>query len=233
MGAVTYLPPAEDEDGLTYAGLIIAADAVEPVRDALAAARFSGYLGPVERPGDRAWLVAVAHNPTGAVAGDRQDVARLVARVADELGTLVVGATVLRDRVLRLVWDGPDTGAYDSDPSFGRHDDDLDTDPVGVSALAGLAEACGRADSAEDLIGLLGERIDTDGTYESERLRAALRLLAMPAWLVAADSLPRDVPGGPPRQDVVRLRAGATGAVGLTKGTVVGAVRRRRRLPRS
>ncbi|MCV2395870.1 hypothetical protein OEB99_16260 [Actinotalea sp. M2MS4P-6] len=218
-----------EELGLTYAGLVIGADSAEPVRATLSALRFSGYLGPVEQPAERPWLVAVADNPGGAVAGDRTGIAALTARLAERLGTTVLGATVLRDQVLRLDWAGPDAGHYDSDPSYGLpEDDETMPDPVGVDALEGLARACGRPDQAEDLTELLAEEIDRTSTYESERLRAALRLLGMPAWLIASDSLPRDVPGGPGRGEVARLRAGASGARGVARGLLVHPIRRRR-----
>lgn len=227
-------PAEEDQLGLTYAGLLIGGDDVGPVREALAALRFSGWLGPVERPAQRPWLVAVADNPGGAVAGDRADLAATAQRVAERLRGPVLGATVLRDQVLRLDWvDGggapDDRGHYDSDPSYGLpEDDETMPDPVGVDELPGLAELAGRGEVAEDLVALLGEEIDRAGTYESERLRAALRLLGMPAWLIASDSLPRNVPGGPSRDQVLRLGAGASGPVGLAKGAVMQAVRRRR-----
>ena len=83
---------------------------------------------------------------------------------------------------------------------------------MGVDLLGDLAAAAGRPGAAEDLTELLGEQIDRDSTFESERLRAALRLLGMPAWLVAASSLPRDVPSGPRRGETTAARCRPAGA---------------------
>ncbi len=127
--------------------------------------------------------MAVADSPGGSVAGSRTGVAALTRRLATGLQTLVLGVEVDDERVLRLTWASPDAaGGYDSDPTVGHEDDDdLLPDPVGVDLLGDLAAAAGRPGAAEDLTELLGEEIDRDSTYESERLRAALRLLGMPS----------------------------------------------------
>ncbi len=221
-------PPPE---GHRYAGLVV--DVSDTGREALLAAlsraRFSGWVGPAEGR----WAVAVVDDPEGSVAGSRTGVPGLARRIADGLGTLAVGVEVDDARVLRLTWIRPEgDGAYDSDPSVGHEeedDDDLDDSPVGVELLDELAAACGRPEVAEDLAELLGERIDRDSTFESERLRATLRLLGMPTWLVAASSLPRDVPSGPRRRETTRLGAGRTGPAGRLQGAAMRGVRRRRK----
>jgi len=215
-------------EGHRYAGLVV--DAAAPGRDALLAAlgraRFSGWVGP----GDGRWVVAVADSPGGSVAGSRTGVADLTRRLATGLQTLVLGVEVDDARVLRLTWASPDgEGAYDSDPTVGHEDDDdLLPDPVGVDLLGDLAAAAGRPGAADDLTELLGDEIDRDSTFESERLRAALRLLGMPTWLVASSSLPRDVPSGPRRGETTRLGAGRPGPAGRLTGMATRRVRRHR-----
>ncbi|MDO8119906.1 hypothetical protein Q6346_01100 [Isoptericola sp. b490] len=221
--------PGTEREGLRYGGLVVHLDGVgrDAVVSALSAARFSGWVGPDQTP----WLVVVAATPFGPVAGSRTGIAALADRLADRLGTLVLAVQVIDDQVLRLFWSGPDgAGRYDSDPTVGHEDDDeLSDDPEGVELLTELAAACGRPDAGEDLTDLLDERIDRDSTYESERLRAALRLLGMPTWLMASASLPRDVPGGPRRRELTRLGAGRGGVRGRVRGALVGRVRRHRR----
>ena len=53
---------------------------------------------------------------------------------------------------------------------------------------------------------------------ESERLTALARLVGLPTWLVAATSLPKDIWGGPRREEFLRLQAGRTGAAGWVPG---------------
>lgn len=214
--------------GHRYAGLVV--DAAGPGREALLAAlgraRFSGWVGPDEGR----WVVAVADSPGGSVAGARTGVAALTRRLATGLQALVLGIEVDDARMLRLTWASPDgDGHYDSDPTVGHEgDDDLLPDPVGVELLGGLAAAAGQPGAAEDLTELLGEEIDRDSTFESERLRAALRLLGMPTWLVASGSLPRDVPSGPRRGETTRLGAGRPGTAGRLSGLATRRVRRHR-----
>lgn len=221
-------PGDPQPEGHRYAGLVV--DVSGPGRDALlralGRARFSGWVGPTEGR----WAIAVADEPGGSVAGSRTGIPGLARRVADGLGTVALGVEVDDARVLRLTWASPGgDGTYDSDPSVGREEDDeLDDSPAGVELLDGLAGACGRPEVAEDLTDLLGEHIDRDSTFESERLRAALRLLGMPTWLVAAASLPRDVPSGPRRGEMTRLGAGRTGPAGRLQGAAIRGVRRRR-----
>lgn len=216
-------------EGHRYTGLLV--DIGEAGRAGLLAAlgraRFSGWVGPAQGR----WVVAVADNPGGSVAGSRTGVSELTRRVATGLRTLALGVEVDDERVLRLTWASPDVdGSYDSNPGLGHEDDedDLPPDPVGVDLLTGLAEAAGRPEAAEDLTELLGDQIDRDSTFESERLRAVLRLLDAPTWLVASSSLPRDVPSGPRRSEITRLGAGRPGPAGRLRGLAVRRVRRHR-----
>jgi hypothetical protein len=66
---------------------------------------------------------------------------------------------------------------------------------------------------------------------ESERLASLLRLLGLPTWLVAAASLPHDVPTGPRAAEVTRLGAGRPGLLGWVRGRATDLVRRRRPPP--
>ncbi|HQY34376.1 MAG TPA: hypothetical protein PLS68_10455, partial [Actinotalea sp.] len=225
--------PDETAVGFTYAGVAVRlgdpVDEVSPheaVLGVLTQARFSGWLGPAEPP----WTLAVADNPAGSVAGDRADIGRLAARLAAELGTVTLGISVLEDRVLRLVLCvGADVlGEYVSDPSaLDPTDDELASDPVGAEIAGPLVRACGQGD-ADEVGELLAEELERGSVFESERLTAVLRQLGVPTWLVAADSLPRAVPGGPAATEVTRLGAGTPGPLGLARGLVVGAVRKRR-----
>jgi hypothetical protein len=101
-------------------------------------------------------------------------------------------------------------------------------EPQGAWHAPAFATACGRPDAAEELGELLGETLDHDSVFESERLGQALRLLGLPDWLVSAPSLPGDVPGGPARTELVQLGAGRIGLAGLLSGLFTGVARRRR-----
>jgi hypothetical protein len=142
----------------------------------------------------------------------------------------VVVARVRLDRQLVLAaFRGPDElGRYSSDPSREPGaDDEVLAEPFGVEHAEAFAEAVGRADAAEELAEVLGEELDTDSVYESERLARVLGLLGLPRWIVAAGALPRHLPTGPRTKDLVRLGAGATGAKGVVQGRAAAAARRR------
>ena len=224
-------------DGYTYAGVVVRTDATptgrpcgrEDVLGILRELRFSGWLG---QPED-GWLVAVASLGGGSVAAGRRGVVEVGQQLAERLGATVVAFRVLSDRQLLLVaWaDGAELGRYLSDPSYGLPaDDGTLPDPYGVEHADAFAAACGCPDSAEELGELLSEEL-TDSVIESERLGGALRLLDLPAWLVAAASLPRDVPAGPRAEEMTRLRAGREGASGLVPGWAADLVRTRRPPP--
>lgn len=205
-----------------------------PTRDgvlaALRAAGFSGWVGADED----GWVAAVPRSGAGTVASGRRGVAGLGADLAAALAATVVVLRVLADRQLLVaVWDGAqEMGRYVSDPSVGRaEDDDTLPDPLGVEHAEAFAAACGRADDADDLAELLAEELDHDSVIESERLAGVLRLLGLPGWLVAASSLPRDVPAGPRAGDLTRLGAGSEGLAGTVRGWAAEQVRRRRTPP--
>jgi hypothetical protein len=224
--------------GYTYAGVLVRSDGVPPGRassreDVLAAlreVRFSGWLGPLEG----GWLVAVAAAGDGTVAAGRRGVVGLGEWLAARLGATVLAVRVVNDRQLLLAaWaDGEEVGRYLSDPSYGLPaDDDTLADPLGVEHAAGFAAACGHPDAGDDLAELLADELDPDSVIESERLGRVLRLLRLPTWLVAASSLPRDIPTGPRSRDMTRLGAGAPGFLGRLYGAATGVVRRRRHPP--
>lgn len=224
--------------GLSYAGVFVNGDR-RLVLDQLAQRRFSGWLGPQE--GD--WVLAVAEQATGAVAGGGTALTTLARELAHALGAVVIVARVDRDRALHLDgWDGTDDdghddpeplGSYVSDPSVDAahdaDDEELYPEPVGVEFAPVYARACGVPEVADELTEVLEEELDPQSVFESERLDSVLRLLELPRWLISAGSLPGDVPAGPRRDELVRLGAGREGLPGLVVGAVTGVLRRRRR----
>jgi hypothetical protein len=240
----------EEAAGASYAGLFVRAE-LDSVLDQLVGRRFSGWVGPQQE----AWVLAVARTSTGPVAGEGRPVEVLTAEVAEALATVAFAVRVLRDEVLYLSgWHATEhLGDYVSDPSIESKASTQDDDVAGLEGHGGLegfgrldafpepqgawyapafATACGRPDGAEELGELLGETLDHDSVFESERLAQALRLLGLPGWLVSAPSLPGDVPGGPNRTELVQLGAGHGGLGGRIGGLVTGIVRRRRTGPR-
>jgi hypothetical protein len=227
---------AAGPSGYTYGAVVVRLDGVPSGRpctrqDVLAAlreVRFSGWLG---QPED-AWLVGVAASGDGTIATGRRGVVGVGAWLADRLAATVLVIRVVADRQLLVaLWvDGEEVGRYVSDPSHGL-DDDILPDPLGVEYAAAFAAASGHAEAAEDLAELLAEQLDPDSVIESERLGGVLRLLGLPRWLVAASSLPRDVPIGPRPGDLTRLGAGAPGLRGWVCGRAADLVRRRRPPP--
>ena len=218
--------------GYTYAAVVIrvAEHTRDDVLTALRDVRFSGWLG---QPED-GWLAAVVASGDGTVAAGRRGVAGVGEWLAERFGATVVALRVVRDRALLVVvWaDGEEVGRYLSDPSYGLGpSDDTLPDAYGVEHAAAFAVACDHPESAEDLEELLGEELDPDSVFESERLAGVLRLLGLPRWLVAAPSLPRDVPTGPQRSEVTRLGAGLPGVLGWLSGRAVNVVRKRRPPP--
>jgi hypothetical protein len=219
--------------GLTYAAILVrlAAPAVERshVLDGLRQVRFTGWVVPEEQ----GWVVAVAERGGGVVAAGRRGVLEVAADLAERLGATVVAVRVAADRQLALsVWaDGTQVGRYVSDPSHGLDDDTVLRDPLGAEHAEAFASAVGRPKAAGKLGELLAEELNPDAVIESERLGRVLRLLGLPNWLVAATSLPRDVPGGPRSRQFTRLGAGMAGPAGRVAGRVVRLVRTRRRPP--
>lgn len=224
--------------GYTYAGVAVRLDGLPSGRpctrpDVLAALRQVRFSGWLAQPDD-GWLVAVAASGDGTVAAGRRGVVGVGEWLADRLAATVVAFRVVADRQLLLVlWaDGDEVGRYASDPSHGPEADaDTLSDPLGVEHADAFAAACGHPEAAEDLAELLAEEFDPDSVIESERLGSVLRLLGLPRWLVAASSLPRDVPTGPRARDLTRLGAGLPGLAGWLRGRAVNVVRRRRPPP--
>lgn len=145
----------------------------------------------------------------------------------------MIAIRVVDDRQLALgLWrDGQDHTRYLSDPAYGLVDETVLPDAVGLEETVALAEACDRADRAEELMELLADDLDHDSVLESERLRAVLELLGLPGWIVASAALPKWVPTGPPVRELTRLRVGRSGPLGLLLGVPVRWVRRRRTPP--
>lgn len=228
---MTYAIPGSTPDGggpigETYGAVLVRADDAARVVDALSGIRFTGWVAPAES----GWVVAIGDPGDGTVATGRSGVLEVGAALAAALDTLVLVARVVVDRQLVLaVWRGADElGRYSSDPSREPGaDDEVIDEPYGVEHADAFAAAVGRADAADELADVLGEELDPDSVYESERLARVLALLGLPRWIVAAGALPRDVPTGPRTRDLVRLGAGATGAKGVLQGRAAATTRRR------
>jgi hypothetical protein len=224
--------------GYTYAGVVVRLDGVPSGRpctrqDVLAALREVRFSGWLAQPED-GWLVAVASSGDRTVAAGRRGVVGVGQWLADRLAATVLAVRVITDlQLLVALWaDGEEIGRYVSDPSYGLGaDDDTLPDPLGVEHAAAFAGACGHSEAAEDLAELLAEELDPESVIESERLGVVLHLLGLPRWLVAASSLPRDVPTGPRASDVTRLGAGVPGFLGRVCGWAADLVRRRRPPP--
>jgi hypothetical protein len=224
--------------GYTYAAVLVRLDSVPSGRsgtdqDVLAALRDVRFSGWLARP-EGGWLVAVASSGNATVAAGRRGVVGVGEWLARRLAATVLAVRVIVDRQLLVaLWaNGEEVGRYVSDPSYGPDaDDDTLPDPLGVEHATAFAAACGRPDAADDLAELLAEQLDPESVIESERLGGILRLLGLPRWLVAAASLPHDVPTGPRAADVTRLGAGVPGWLGRVCGWAVGLVRRRRPPP--
>jgi hypothetical protein len=217
-------------EGHTYAAVLVRGAGRDDVLRALRALRFTGWVAPP----DRDWVVAAAVPGTGPVAAGRRGVAGVAERLAADLDTTTLAARVRSDRQLLLaMWTGGDeVGRYLSDPSREPDaDEDVLPDPVGAEHAAAFAAACDRPMAAGDLAELLDGTLDPDSTIESERLGAVLRRLGLPTWPVAAAALPRDIPTGPGRRDLVRLGAGVPGLPGIVLGRAANTVRRRRSPP--
>ncbi|MDP9395703.1 MAG: hypothetical protein M3Q27_16210 [Actinomycetota bacterium] len=206
-------PMDEQPEGLSYSGVLVRARREDVLRQ-LADLRFSGWLGPQE--GD--WVGVVPLAETGPVAAGRMELEGLGAQLAQRLESTAISASVLSDRVLRLsAWDGPESLLrYVSDPSFGLPDaEDVFPEPEGVEGAPALATRLGRPECSDEIVERLSEVLDEDSEIESERLASVLSMLELPRWMVAASSLPRDVPGGPGAKEFLRLGGGRVGMAGL------------------
>lgn len=226
-------PHSDRPGGFSYAAVLLSlragADLPQALLPVLGRLRFDGWVAPAED----GW-VAVVPARAGAVAAERRGVVGVAEALAAELGLTTVAVRVLDDRQLVLVaWDaGQEVLRYVSDPSRepGAAEDVLD-DPYGGEAAGAVAAACGRPHAGEELEELLSEALDPDEEIESERLSRVLRLLGLPSWLVNAWRLPRALPTGPGRRELVRLRAGRTGPMGRLAGAAARLGRRWRPPP--
>ena len=226
-------PVADGEpQGETYGAVILPEDGLTPdaLIEALRGIRFSGWIAP---PRD-GWVVVLGDPGDGVVADDRRGVIEVGGVLAQQCTRPVLAVRVLRDRQLAIVaWHrGQEVGRYCSDPARepGADKDVLDQ-PVGAELAEVLAELWHRVDALDELAELLDEELDPDSVYESERLRTLLRMLGLPAWVVAVGALPEDIQTGPKASELTRLRAGATGYTGRTLGPALRALRRRQTPP--
>ncbi|QIG39879.1 hypothetical protein G5T42_10605 [Microbacterium sp. 4R-513] len=219
-------------DGYSYGAVLVRPGAAERTRveEVLRRVRFSGWIGPSQGE----WLVVLGDPGAGVVAAERRGIIEVGGAIAQATEAAVFAVRVRRDRQLAIVaWrDGAEIGRYASDPSQEPGaDDDVIAEPVGVASAFAFAGLAGREDAADDLAELLGEELDPDSVYESERLRHVLRLLGMPDWIVAANALPRDIPTGPRAAELVRLRGGRTGFEGWARHAFIRRLRRGRVAP--
>lgn len=224
---------AEGPVGHTYAVLLVRvaerSDTRKDVLNALRGIRCSGWVAPAAD----GWVPVVLAGVETVAAG-RRGVVGVGEAVAATLAATALAVRVLHDRQLVLVaWQsGREVARYVSDPSRepGAEEDVLPL-PFGSEGAAAIAAACGRPHVAEELDELLSESLDPDEEIESERLGHALRLLALPVWLVTAWRLPREMSTGPPLRDLRRLGAGHTGPRGWLVGRAARLGRRWRRPP--
>ncbi len=222
--------PATAQTGETYAVMVVMTADAAGVERVLRQIRFTGWIAPPAA----GRLLVMAVPGRGTIAAGRRGIVDVGATTAAELDATVLAVRVIADRQLALVaWTGAEElGRYVSDPSRepGAEDDVLD-DPIGVRHAAAFAQACGQPERAADLADVLTERLDPDSFIESERLARTARLLDLPTWLVAAATLPRDIPTGPRARDLTRLGVGLPGVAGLLADRLVRPVRRRRPPP--
>lgn len=220
-------PGADASGGYSYGAVILPGD--DAVRDdaiaQLRGIRFSGWIAPARE----GWIVVVGDPGAGVVASRRRGVVEVGAALAERAGTAVLALRVHTDRQLALVaWRaGEEVARYSSDPSMGLDDDEVLSEPVGAEHSETFAALWDRDEAAEELGELLADELDTDSTYESERLKAVLQLLRLPTWVVSAGELPRPVPTGPPKREFLRLRVGRAGFAGRARNLFVRRLRRR------
>lgn len=218
--------------GESYGAVILAEGefALPAVREVLRGIRFTGWIAP---PRD-GWIVLLGDPGDGVVADGRRGVIEVGGALAERGPGTVLAVRVRRDRQLGIVaWTGrAEVGRYCSDPSQERGaDKEVLDQPFGAELADALADLTDRGDAAEDLTELLDEELDPDSVYESERLRSVLRLLGLPAWIVASRALPRDIPTGPKTAELTRLRAGATGSASMVLGRALRSLRQRQSPP--
>lgn len=223
----------EGPSGFTYSAVLVRVGEHADARDELLAVlrdiRFSGWVVPPQA----GWVVTVPGG-TGSVAAGRRGVVGVGEALASRSVMPTLAVRVLDDRQLVLVaWvAGREVARYVSDPSRepGAEEDVL-PDPFGTEGAGAISAACGRPEAGEELHALLREPLDPDEEIESERLGRVLRLLELPSWLVAVWRLPRDLPTGPARRDLIRLGAGRAGPRGWIAGRAANRGRRWRPPP--
>ncbi len=219
--------------GYTYAAVLVRVGERSGLRDDVIATlrriRFTGWVAPIES----GWLPVVATGD-GTVAAGRRGVIGVGEAVAEALAISCAAVRVLGDRQLVVVaWEsGREVARYVSDPSRepGAADDVLPY-PFGSEGAEAIAAMCGRPGVAEELGELLAESLDSEQEIESERLSRLLQLLELPSWLVNAWRLPRAMATGPAPRELLRLRAGSTGARGWVAGRAARLGRRWRNPP--
>ncbi len=211
--------------GSTYAGIYTLAPR-EAVVTALSELRFSGYVGPQEGP----WVVLVCLRVRGAVAGDKMTSADVARALSAASGGVAFTVVVVDDKMLNIeaFTSGEPVLRYYSDPTVAfPYNDALMPEPMGVEDTPALAAALGRAEIAEELEELLGEELG-ESENESERVTRVLRLIGAPAWIVAAETLPKSVSSGPGAKEFTRLGAGKEGVTGRMDEAVRGLVRKKK-----
>ncbi|SFS06928.1 hypothetical protein SAMN04487846_2169 [Microbacterium sp. cf046] len=214
--------------GHTYGAAIVPADELtaDELQGVLSEIRFSGWIAPAED----GWCVVLGDPGGGVVADGRRGIIEVAEVIAARVTGPVLAVRVLHDRQLALVaWhEGEEVARYCSDPSRepGARKDVL-SEPIGAESAAVFAELWKRPDDAEKLTELLEDEIDPDSVYESERVGKTLRMLGLPAWIVAAGAGPRSMPTGPKASELVHLRAGLPGVAGRSRDALVRPIRRR------
>ncbi|MFV0252638.1 MAG: hypothetical protein ACK5H2_04810 [Beutenbergiaceae bacterium] len=218
----------DDESNLSYSGIYVRTER-GPMLAALGELRFTGWVGPQEGQ----WVLAVTGNPLGKVARNKRRFDDVARDLASTLASAAISIEVARERRLLIAaFDAErELPRYDSDPPE-PDDAEITLDDFGNPVMPGGSTDTDCDGVARELLGLLDvddpeqhllELLDEDlgeSTNESERLLALLRLLKLPTWLVSSDSLPRDVPGGPGRREVIRLGAGKPGVQGRVNDVV-------------
>ncbi|SED81905.1 hypothetical protein [Ruania alba] len=240
----------------SYSGLYLAAPR-ERVLEALAGLGFTGWVGPQE---DR-WVVAVAANPRGSVASNRRTIDAVTEESAAALDAVVLAVEVDREQRLRLLArrGAEELVRYDSDPpeEDGSQETEIVLDEFGEPMMTGfeepdhddmaetLLDLCETTDEVDDpeaitspvtesadetLADILAEELG-ESTSESERLKAVLRRLSLPRWVVASASLPKRVPGGPDKNEFTYLGRGKQGASGRFAAAWTNRVRKKAKDP--
>jgi hypothetical protein len=233
---VVFMPPppnvsndgTSEDAGESYGAALVRGDsqALPDVIDWLRTLRFSGWIAPPAQ----GWIVVLGDPGDGVVAAGKRGIVEVAALLAGRLGSPGVAVRVTRDRQLALVaWRGTEEiGRYCSDPSREPGaDKEILSEPYGAQHAEGFAELLDRPDAGEELADVLDEELDIESVFESERLARVLDLLWLPRWLVAAGSLPHDIPTGPRAADLIRLRGGAAGMAGRARGVAIHPLRRR------